>query len=921
MRRVFVVCAVLMGTSSALAQVNPSASYSFFPKTAKTGEDVAFYGNTSYSLDGAIVEYDWDFGDGTAQTGPIAHHQFAELGNFPVTLTVTDSNGMTATHLQHVAIPLEGPGVIRPGQFEFEDGLEGFVATAGTLSASMEQAYFGTSSLKWDIATEAAGTVEVAIDGTLGIPAGAEVKFRLWVPEGADIDWVQPFVMPHNGDWSFNQWNGAWAGYDSLIKDGWNEFSLTLPSDLPDGLDQRLGVQVDSTAATQLSVYLDSIYWPDTVGADDGPEIDFETDTDGFTSEQGIVTQTTAIAYNGEGSLQFDYDAADAGVVEVKADRDEDIAAGSDILFRVYIPEDASIEWIQPFDFVHNEDYSVQAWHGAWKDYGSIIPGDWNEFVVSLSPGLPQGLIHLMGVQVSLTEASSGTVYVDAIDWPKSAVPPYASFDYDVARPGVGDVVSFAATGNADGRFNSTDGDGTLVSYEWDFGDGATATGATVTHAYAASGQFPVVLTVTDNDGYRHSLTRVLWCDQPEPPFAPPLSVEGTDIVDALGNPITPNGMAIIDTMTWTKADLEYLKKEWKVQAIRLPLIIDRWYYVDDEAREAYLSLVDHYLDWTYELGLYVLFDGWHEGGQGNEIEQWEDIKDGWHILMARYRDREHVLWESFNEPHFTTWEEWAPMAEELVDIIRSYDPVVNAVGVPGVVWAQMLDADTRPIERDQVFYLVHPYPQAYGATWTQERWDQEFGYIVEQGIAPVVNSEYGYPLFDEGDRTGYGEPILKYQEKRGITWLGWIYGGWEGPVPTNPKADLPDDFRLFWEYFNGVWGPTYDVVVEGGVGSGTYDDGDVVQVEWQMPGVPHNKMAIFDGWRGDVEYLEDPMAPVTTLVVPRDDITLWADYHVVRRPRHHRCPTRRIHWGHKDYEQHRRAHRRPAARPRLPGR
>ena len=46
------------------------------------------------------------------------------------------------------------------------------------------------------------------------------------------------------------------------------------------------------------------------------------------------------------------------------------------------------------------------------------------------------------------------------------------------------------------------------------------------------------------------------------------------------------------------------------------------------EAREAYLSLVDHYLDWSYELGLYVLFDGWHEGGQGNEIEQWEDIKD-----------------------------------------------------------------------------------------------------------------------------------------------------------------------------------------------------------------------------------------------------------------------------------------------------
>lgn len=47
----------------------------------------------------------------------------------------------------------------------------------------------------------------------------------------------------------------------------------------------------------------------------------------------------------------------------------------------------------------------------------------------------------------------------------------------------------------------STDADGTIVSYLWDFGDGATASGQSVTHQYASGGQYTVTLTVTDDDG------------------------------------------------------------------------------------------------------------------------------------------------------------------------------------------------------------------------------------------------------------------------------------------------------------------------------------------------------------------------------------------------------------------------------------
>ena len=61
------------------------------------------------------------------------------------------------------------------------------------------------------------------------------------------------------------------------------------------------------------------------------------------------------------------------------------------------------------------------------------------------------------------------------------------------------------ATSSASGRtvsFNgsgSTDEDGALSTYSWDFGDGTTGEGATVSHTYAAPGTYTATLTVADN--------------------------------------------------------------------------------------------------------------------------------------------------------------------------------------------------------------------------------------------------------------------------------------------------------------------------------------------------------------------------------------------------------------------------------------
>lgn len=51
----------------------------------------------------------------------------------------------------------------------------------------------------------------------------------------------------------------------------------------------------------------------------------------------------------------------------------------------------------------------------------------------------------------------------------------------------------------------STDSDGTVVSWLWDFGDTNTSTDQNPTHTYAAPGSYDVTLTVTDNDGAQDS--------------------------------------------------------------------------------------------------------------------------------------------------------------------------------------------------------------------------------------------------------------------------------------------------------------------------------------------------------------------------------------------------------------------------------
>jgi len=91
--------------------------------------------------------------------------------------------------------------------------------------------------------------------------------------------------------------------------------------------------------------------------------------------------------------------------------------------------------------------------------------------------------------------------------------PPSANFTWSPLNPCTNETVSFDAS-------SSVPNGGTIVSYEWNFGDNGTTTGKNVEHSFTDVGNYTVILNVTDSEGLSGQAENVISVHYPFPPSA-----------------------------------------------------------------------------------------------------------------------------------------------------------------------------------------------------------------------------------------------------------------------------------------------------------------------------------------------------------------------------------------------------------------
>jgi PKD repeat protein len=123
-----------------------------------------------------------------------------------------------------------------------------------------------------------------------------------------------------------------------------------------------------------------------------------------------------------------------------------------------------------------------------------------------------------------------------------------AHYTAGIGKPNVGPAAAYSSsakdlTASFDAS-GSSDPDGSIVSYVWDFGDGSTATGKTTTHTFAKAGSYTVKLTVADNRGATNVVSKSVSVTDPVKPDPGALAADTFDRAVSSGWGTAPTGGA-----------------------------------------------------------------------------------------------------------------------------------------------------------------------------------------------------------------------------------------------------------------------------------------------------------------------------------------------------------------------------------------
>jgi len=155
-------------------------------QTAYVGDTVNFDGSGSSDADGTIVSYDWDFGDGTTGSGVLVEHIYSVVGDYTITLTVTDNGGLTGADTAIVSVS-EVPSEIIVFSDSFEVGEWNGLWTEDSQNdwfRSTQRAVYGSYSAEVDGRASDAKLISIPID--LQGRINATITFSWYIERGLD---------------------------------------------------------------------------------------------------------------------------------------------------------------------------------------------------------------------------------------------------------------------------------------------------------------------------------------------------------------------------------------------------------------------------------------------------------------------------------------------------------------------------------------------------------------------------------------------------------------------------------------------------------------------------------------------------------------------------------------------------------------
>ncbi|MCP9481346.1 PKD domain-containing protein [Shimia sp. CNT1-13L.2] len=407
-----------------------------------TASEVQFDGSGSSDIDGQITSYSWDFGDGAVGRGVRPTHAYARPGRYEVALTVQDDSGAPQSHARDTMwVVVNASPIADAGPSLTVAPGEGFVLDAG---ASVD-------------------------------PDGAIAAYRWTLPDGTTKDGERVSVREETP--------------------GLYRYGLSVMDDFRGG-----GATDDSEVLMVVNAAPVAVAGPDILVAPD-EEILFDArgsyDPDGRIAVYSWEFDDLQVPLEGA-QIERAYPAPGVWSAQLVVRDDSGVSNGTDVDTVTIRVNHAPIAEAGP---VINTDRLM-----VTLDAGGSSDADGDALIYSWDFG--DGSAMRYGQQVSHVFAKAGsypvTLWVDdgtglsnARDVDATTVtinaPPVAMAggNRDVCS---GDAILFDASA-------SSDADGDLLQYLWEFGDGSQSEIVNPTKTYEQPGTYPVTLTVQDESG------------------------------------------------------------------------------------------------------------------------------------------------------------------------------------------------------------------------------------------------------------------------------------------------------------------------------------------------------------------------------------------------------------------------------------